>query len=153
MRPNLAPCPKCEKPTPSYSISRAKGETKGWCLLCADAHREANPPGLDCAKCGLRTLRRDLITYPGPRFGWCKICADKSPKRKRLRHCRLEVPLAPAALVRFRERFRLTQVQFAAAIGVSVPALSSWEQGHTKTPPYVPRAMSAFVAGLPPYSE
>lgn len=153
MRPNLAPCPKCGAPTPSYSISRSKGATKGWCLTCADRYRDENPPGVDCAKCGLRTPRRDLVAYPGPRFGWCRTCADNAPKRKRVACQKNEASLAPASLVRFRERYRLTQVQFAAAMGVSIPAVSSWEQGHTKAPPYVPRAMSAFVAGLPPYSE
>lgn len=61
-------------------------------------------------------------------------------------------PLEPRELVKFRAHYGMTQRGLAHAIGASTPAISSWECGKTKIPRMAQLALSAFVAGLPPYA-
>lgn len=62
-------------------------------------------------------------------------------------------PLAPRDLIKFRAHYGMTQGGLAKAIGASTPAISSWENGKTAIPMYIALALSAFAAGLPPYSS
>lgn len=54
--------------------------------------------------------------------------------------------------VEFRDRYGMTQAALGEAFGVTVSTVSSWERMHTLPPKYIQLAMSAFMAGLPPYN-
>lgn len=146
----LRPCPNCDTPTYSYNRSRAN-ETPGWCLKCADEYRDANPHGFECVKCeGRHPLYR--MSKAAGFENWCVVCVERQPKAVR-RKVQMKPPaLPPHKLVEYRAMFGMTQAAFAKAVGVSVPAVSSWENGKTSVPPVVQLAMSAFMAGLPPYN-
>ena len=84
--------------------------------------------------------------------GWCVVCVERQPKTAK-RKMQMKPPALPShKLVEYRAMFGMTQAAFAKAVGVSVPAVSSWENGKTSVPPVVQLAMSAFMAGLPPYN-
>lgn len=144
-------CLNCGALKLNGEMSRSTGATAGWCQFCADRHREANPPGFACIKCRERhPLYR--MSHAKGLVNWCQACADQLPKNSRARVKERKAPLPPYELVAFRARYGMTQAGFAKAVGVSVPAVSSWERGLTDVPPVVQLAMSAFIAGLPPYN-
>lgn len=146
----LRACPNCHAPTASYNRSRADA-TPGWCLKCADAHRDANPPGFKCIACEQRHPVSRMSRAEGCE-NWCVVCVERKPRAARRRDAPKRTPLPPHKLVEFRAIFGMTQAAFAKAVCVSVPAVSSWENGKTPVPPIVQLAMSAFMAGLPPYN-
>ena len=53
-------------------------------------------------------------------------------------------------LISFRARFKFTQKQAAKAIGCSVRAIWSWEEGIAPIPKSAAMAASAFSRGLYP---
>jgi DNA-binding XRE family transcriptional regulator len=121
-------CIVCEQPRASHEMSQSKGPRRGWCLYCTAKYSKGGPQPRIPAERRLVPLLAGEIS------------------------ARAEGSLPPYELVKFRARYGLTQTGFAKAIGASVPAISSWENGYTAVPLYVRLAMSAFIAGLPPYN-
>jgi DNA-binding XRE family transcriptional regulator len=146
------PCAKCGEPHPAYRLSRSSGATAGFCLRCADEWRGNNPPGYLCRVCGERHTGDNMHRSRGERTDVCLGCFSGSPRSAKRVLQSKPAALPPSKLVEFRHRYGMTQSGFAAAMGVSVPAVSSWETGKTKIPPSLQLAMSAFIAGLPPYN-
>lgn len=143
-------CLRCFSPTPSYRMSRSSGPTKGFCLTCADEYRVENPTGFTCAGCE-QTLPRIYESTKQGAEGFCRPCANQQTLPAKVKRARY-APLPPHKLVEFRAKYGMTQAGFATAVCVSVPAVSSWETGKTAIPRIVQLAMSAFMAGLPPYN-
>jgi len=54
------------------------------------------------------------------------------------------------AILRWRMRLRLSQVEAARLLGCSRPALRSWERGLTRTPAYIKLACAAIEAEIAP---
>ena len=104
-----------------------------------------------CVKCRRDRTLELMSEVPGLP-GWCRKCERRfhRPPRDPVPDYRDVMP--PYKLVEFRAKFGMTQAGFAKAIGVSTPAVSSWEQGRTNIPKYIQMAMSCWLAGLPPYN-
>ena len=146
-------CVKCGNFRKNTQMSLSKGATAGWCLYCVDAHKDTLRPPRICVKCGRSCLFDQMSRSKGATAGWCLYCVDANPPERTQTH---SAPperrtITPADLIAFRRRYKLSQIAFADAVGVSSPAVSSWERGKTPVPPVVLKAMSAFIAGLPFY--
>lgn len=146
-------CAKCGKPRINDRMSQSKGATAGWCLGCVDAHKDTLRPPRICVKCKTARLFDQMSRSKGATAGWCLGCVAECPPSRAQTH-RLppeRKTIHPHELIAFRRRYKLSQIGFAEAVGVSSPAVSSWERGKTPVPPVVLKAMSAFIAGLPFY--
>lgn len=146
-------CVKCEKLRKNTQISQSKGATAGWCLYCVDAHKDTLRPPRICVKCKTPRLFDQMSRSKGATAGWCLKCVDANPPERAQTHGATPArrTITAPQLVAFRRQYKLSQIGFAEAVGVSGPAVSSWERGKTPVPPVVLKAMSAFIAGLPFY--
>lgn len=147
-------CTQCNKERYNEQMSKSKGRTAGWCLFCVDAQLPVLRPRPVCVKCDGEKIVDQMSRSKGATAGWCLDCVDTHPVERTppKRNAPTRTPLPPHKLVEFRARYGLTQSGAAQALGCSVPAISSWETGKTSIPRYICLAMSAFVAGLPPYA-
>jgi len=104
-----------------------------------------------CVKCRRDKTLELMSEVPGLP-GWCRKCERRfhRPPRDPVRDYREMMP--PYKLVEFRARYGMTQAGFAQALGCSPATVCSWEQGKTAVPYMAQLAMSAFIAGLPPYN-
>jgi putative zinc finger/helix-turn-helix YgiT family protein len=102
-----------------------------------------------CPSCGARALERELVRdrfeYGGEGDPvWveadnvpvevCRACGQQfsGPEAARIRHdaiCRALGLLTPAEIRELRERFGMTQEQFADWTGIGVATISRWERG------------------------
>lgn len=84
----------------------------------------------------------------------CLRCRAENPERSAaIKPITDPDALDPRALVEFRARYGLSQSGAAQALGCSTMSISNWERRIHAIPHTVRLAMSAFVAGLPPYGS
>lgn len=61
--------------------------------------------------------------------------------------------MTPSEFRAWRARMGYTQQQAAAALGVSLRTVKSWESGFAAPPAFLPLACAALAAGLGPWGD
>ena len=62
-------------------------------------------------------------------------------------------PMTAAEIKAARAALNMSQVAFAAAIGVTNVAVAQWETDKRKSPGYLRLAVAALIAGLEPWGD